>query len=275
MMNELEFFDNIKTYKFQANKSLGQNFLIKSDVAQVICSQLQLVDNDEVLEIGAGLGSLSYYLTKNKNVHITLIDIDDKMLIKLNENFSNLENVQIVRQNILTANLVNYTKIIGNLPYYITSGIIEHILLHAKNAKTIVLMTQKEVLAKLMPNTKTVSPLSLLLNYVSSVEPSIIVGRTNFVPVPHVDSVVFKIVPNENIKNIDNEKIYRLMCKIFLHKRKTILNCLYSLIDNKLQASQILEELNTDPLLRPEQLNIEFYIALYNKLNSLNISIIN
>ncbi len=273
-MNEIEFFNDIKTYKFQANKSLGQNFLVKCDVAKAICGQLSLEDGDNVLEIGAGLGSLSYYLVKNENVHITLIDIDDKMLIKLQNDFSNLENVSIARQNILTANLTNFTKIIGNLPYYITSGIIEHILLTAKNAKTIVLMTQKEVVAKLMPNTKTVSPLSLLLNHVASIEPSIIVGRSNFVPTPHVDSVVFKIVPNENIKNTDNEFIYRLMCKIFLHKRKTVLNCLSSLLSDKVLASNILKELNIDFLLRPEQLNIEQYIALYEKLTAENLFII-
>lgn len=267
-MNELEFFEDIKTYKFQANRSLGQNFLIKCDVAQVICSQLSLEDNDNVLEIGSGLGSLSYYLVKNQNVNITLIDVDERMLVKLTKDFGSLSNVTVKRQNVLTANLSSYTKIIGNLPYYITSGIIEHILLGAKNAKTIVLMTQKEVLAKLMPNTKDVSPLSLFLNYVASIEPSIIVGRNNFVPVPHVDSAVFKIIPNENIKNANNDYLYKLMCKIFLHRRKTILNCLASLLDDKALATLILKELKTDISLRPEQLGIEFYIALSNKLKS-------
>ena len=271
-MNELEFFENVKSYKFQANRSLGQNFLFKSDVAQVICSQLSLEDGDNVLEIGSGLGSLSFYLVKNENVNVTLIDVDERMLIKLTKDFGSLKNVSIKRQNILTAKLSSYSKIIGNLPYYITTGIIEHLLLNAVNAKTIVLMTQKEVLTKLMPNTKNVSPLSLLLNHVASIEPSIIVGRNNFVPTPHVDSAVFKVVPNENIKNPENEHIYKTMCKIFLHRRKTILNCLTSLLDDKAMAALILKELNCDPKLRPEQLSIEFYIALSNKLKSFDFA---
>ena len=91
--------------------------------------------------------------------------------------------------DILKHNLTGFNKIIGNLPYYITSGIIEKLLLDGKDTECMVLMTQKEVYPKLLSFNK--SPLSLFLNYVADISSPIDVGRNNFAPVPHVDSVVF------------------------------------------------------------------------------------
>ena len=259
-----EYFEQVKSYKFLANKSLGQNFLINSDVALNIVNQLDIAKTDKALEIGAGLGSLSYFLVNKCDV--TLIDIDERMLQFLNDNYSKIENVSIRRQNILKEDLSPYTKIIGNLPYYITSSIIEHILLNAVNAKKIVLMCQKEVYPKLLSSFK--SPLSLLLNYVSKISGPINVTRNNFTPVPHVDSVVFSLTPNENIKNKDNKLLSKLMTKLFLYRRKTILNSLSSLIKDKELSISFLNELNVDSNARAEQLDINFYLNLLKLLKS-------
>ena len=264
-MNKESYFENIKTYKFLANKSLGQNFLINPEIAEKIVKMLDLSRDDNVLEIGAGLGSLSIYLAESKS-HVELIDVDERMLTHLEKTFVNDENVVVRRQNILKEDCSNYSKIIGNLPYYITSGIIEHLLTNAFNAKTIVLMCQKEVYPKLL---KTfVSPLSILLNYVCDISSPVNVGRNNFVPIPHVDSVVFKLIPNKNIKNPDNKELLKLMQKLFLHRRKTILNCLQSVINDKAKSENILKGLDVDPQLRPEQLDINFYISLLKVLKS-------
>lgn len=264
-MNKESYFENIKTYKLLANKSLGQNFLINPEIAGKIVSLLELKDSDNALEIGAGLGSLSIFLCDSK-AKITLIDIDERMLSHLNQNFSNYENVLVKRENILKSDLSQYTKIIGNLPYYITSGIIEHILLNATKAEKIVLMCQKEVYPKLL---KTfISPLSLFLNHVCDISSPLNVGRNNFTPVPHVDSVVFTLTPNNNIKNPENKELLNLMQKLFLHRRKTILNCLQSTGLNKVEAEDILEKLNISPLLRPEQIDIDTYFHLLKALKS-------
>lgn len=264
-MNKNEYFDNVKSFKFLANKSLGQNFLINSEIAEIIVRKLELDDKDSVLEIGAGLGSLSIFLA-DSNSKIELIDIDERMLNHLNLTFENYKNVKVNRQNILKADLEGYTKIIGNLPYYITSGIIEHILLNAVNAKKIVLMTQKEVYPKLLKDFK--SPLSLLLNYVCDISTLLSVGRNNFTPVPHVDSVVFVLTPNEKIKEKDNKEVYDLMKQLFLHRRKNILNCLQNVTKDKQKAEEILNFMAVDKNLRPEQLNIDFYINLLKQLKS-------
>lgn len=264
-MTKEKYFENIKTYKLLANKSLGQNFLINVEIAEKIVQKLDLENDDNVLEIGAGLGSLSIFLA-DSNSHIDLIDIDERMLSHLEDAFKDKDNVAVRRQNILKQDLRGYTKIIGNLPYYITSSIIEHILVSAIDAKKIVLMTQKEVYPKLLNSSE--SPLSLLLNYVCDISQPIAVGRNNFSPIPHVDSVVFELIPNENIKNIENKELIKLMQQLFLHRRKTILNCLQSVTKDKEKANEILDDLGIDKMLRPEQLNINFYKSLLKQLKS-------
>lgn len=258
-MNEKEYFEKIKSYKLIANKSLGQNFLINPQVAEKIVSLLEINEKDRVLEIGAGLGSLSYFLEKSQGFSV-LIDVDERMLMFLNEQFSDSKNIEVNRQNIFKYDLTGFTKIVGNLPYYITSGIIEKLLLDAKDASIMVLMTQKEVYPKLLKTNK--SPLSLFLNYVADISSPIDVGRNNFAPVPHVDSVVFVVRPNENIKNSNNVQLFKTMKQLFLLKRKNILNNLTNLVKNKEKARSILEKMNVDTNKRPEELPIEFYINL-------------
>ena len=258
-MNEKEYFENIKSYKLLANKSLGQNFLVNQSVAEKIVKLLKIEEGDNILEIGAGLGSLSYFLAKSPG-KTELIDIDERMLTFLNEQFSEAKNVSIKRQNILKHDLSEFNKIIGNLPYYITSSIIEKLLLDGKDAQIIVLMTQKEVYPKLLSLNK--SPLSLFLNYVANISSPIDVGRNNFAPVPHVDSVVFTLVPNENIKNPNNLRLYKTMKQLFLLRRKNILNNLSNFVQSKEKAREILDKMGVDTNKRPEELPIEFYINL-------------
>jgi len=262
-MNEKEYFEQIKSYKLIANKSLGQNFLVNSQVAEKIVNLLEVNEKDKVLEIGAGLGSLSYFLAKTPG-NSELIDIDERMLMFLNEQYKDAQNVTVKRQNILKYDLTGFTKIIGNLPYYITSSIIEKLLLDGKDAQIMVLMTQKEVYPKLLKTNK--SPLSLFLNYVADISSVIDVGRNNFAPVPHVDSVVFVIKPNEKIKNPENEKLFKTIKQLFLLRRKNILNNLTNLVKNREKAIEILDKMGVDTNKRPEELPIEFYISLLKML---------
>ena len=262
-MSDKEFFESIKSYKLLANKSLGQNFLINPDIAKQIVRMLKIQAGDKVLEIGAGLGSLSYFLAKSPGKS-DLIDIDERMLTFLSDQFKDFENVEVKRQNILKCNLEGYNKIIGNLPYYITSSIIEKLLLDGQNVELMVLMTQKEVFPKLLRAHK--SPLSLFLNYVAEISYPTDVNRNNFAPIPHVDSVVFTLKPNKNIKNPDNLRLYKTMKQLFLLRRKNILNNLANFVQNKEKAREILEKMGVDSNKRPEELPVEFYINLLKML---------
>lgn len=265
MLDKAKYFEEVRSYKYIANKSLGQNFLVDSTVVEKIVQKLELTETDNTLEIGAGLGSLSYFLANEKGKKV-LIDIDEKMLQFLNEKFKNTPDLQVKRQNILKFELAEFSKIVGNLPYYITSGIVEHILLNAVNAKKIVLMCQKEVYPKLTK--ANISPLSLLLNYVSDISSPMNVSRNCFVPVPHVDSVVFELTTNENIKNQTNKGVYKLMSTLFLYRRKNILNCLCNVCQTREDAKSILEQCGLNENLRPEQLNITDFQKIYEVLKS-------
>lgn len=144
-MNKEQFFNDIKSFKFLANKSLGQNFLIDDKIASEIVNTLDVNENDNVLEIGSGLGSLSYFLVNSK-AKITLIDVDENMVNILKDKF---KDANILRVNILKYDISSFDKIIGNLPYYITTSIIEYLLLNGHSLKTATLMVQKEVYDKL------------------------------------------------------------------------------------------------------------------------------
>jgi len=265
MLSTDKYFELVKSYKLIANKSLGQNFLIDTKAAEEIVSKLEINESDSILEIGAGLGSLSYFLAKQQG-HKVLIDIDEKMLGFLQENYGNEPDFEVKRQNILKADLQGFSKIIGNLPYYITSGIIEYLLLHATDAKIMVLMCQKEVYPKLLSTNK--SPLSIILNYVCEISSPMNVGRNSFTPVPHVDSVVFTLKTNSNIQNEENKELYKLMTRLFLHRRKTILNCMSAIGKSKEESKEILRKAAISEMLRPEQLSIENYKTLLKVLKS-------
>ena len=121
-------------------------------------------------------------------------------------------------------------------------------------------MTQKEVYPKLLKS--NTSPLSLFLNYVADISSPMEVGKNNFAPIPHVDSVVFIITPNENIKNESNARLFKTMKQLFLLRRKNILNNLTNLVKDKEKAREILEKMKIDTNKRLEELGIEFYIDL-------------
>ena len=111
-MNEKEYFEKVKSYKLIANKSLGQNFLINPQIAEKIVDLLNLKEGDRALEIGAGLGSLSFFLAKSP-AESQLIDVDERMLMFLDEQFKDFKNIEVKRQNILKHNLSGFNKIIG------------------------------------------------------------------------------------------------------------------------------------------------------------------
>lgn len=268
-MDNKEFYETIKSYKLTANKSLGQNFLIDNDVALKIVSALKENENDTILEIGTGLGSLTYQLAKKSN-NITSIDVDENMINIANTIYKYPSNVVTKRENALKCDVSSYDLIIGNLPYYITSGIIEYLLLNATNAKRFVLMVQKEVYYRLIDK-KEKSPLSLLLSYVGKTNVVCNVTRNAFAPVPHVDSLCFVVELNEFVKDNNNKLLYKLMCALFLYRRKNILNCLTNLVKDKAVAQAILSEANILENIRPEALSINEYKNLLKILNNKSI----
>ncbi len=165
-MDKGKYFEKVKEYKLLAKHEVGQNFLCSEKDAERIVSLGEIKDTDKVLEIGSGAGSLSVFLA-DYSADSTLLDIDEGLVTKLQNDFEGYKNIHPVLGNALKADYSDYDVIIGNLPYYITSSLIEKIALEAKRCRKAVLMVQKEAFLRLSAKqgTDDYGPLPILLSY--------------------------------------------------------------------------------------------------------------
>lgn len=269
-MNIDHYFEGVKSYKLLAKHEVGQNFLVDPDAAKKVVDLLSLEKGDKVLEIGPGAGSLSVFLSESE-AEADLVDIDEGLIVKLKGDFEGKENVRPTLGNALKWDMSPYDKIVGNLPYYITSSLLERVLLTASNAKRAVFMVQKEALSRLVApqGTKDYGPLPILLAYRAKVKREFFVPRSSFSPEPHVDSVVFSL-EFRDYENSFLECFYALLTACFLHRRKTILNNLTGFLNGENDvANQALSLASIDPKKRPEQLSIEDFERLAKALEGL------
>lgn len=265
-MNKEEYFETIKEYKLLAKHEVGQNFLIDPDVCEKIVSCLEAKEGEQILEIGSGAGSLSYFLSLGP-AHAKLIDIDEGLVTKLQKDFQDNPFVEPSLGNAMRYDYASFDKIIGNLPYYITTGLIETALLEAKKATRMVFMIQKEAANRLLakPKEEDYTPFTIYLNYVAKVRRAFNVNRTCFSPAPHVDSTVLALDINQDTHNEEAIKMYHFAQKMFLNRRKTILNNLKAVVGDK--AGEILEEAKIKITARPEELSAADYLRLLTIVN--------
>ena len=265
-MNEESYFETIKEYKLMAKHEVGQNFLADPETSKKIVALADLNEKDYVCEIGSGAGSLSFYIAES-TAKADLLDIDEALVTKLQHDFLGQNKIHPMMKNVLKHDLHPYTKIIGNLPYYITSAIIEEILLTTEAQKA-VLMVQKEAYQRLVSpiGDKDYGPLPILLAYRASVKRNFIVARTNFVPAPHIDSLVFCLDFDSKSDLITARRLYSLTSALFLHRRKTILNNLGSYLKDFKKADGVLGSLGIQSQLRPEDISLQQYLSLAHQL---------
>lgn len=266
-MDKNAYFEKIAEYKLLAKHEVGQNFLVDSDLCEKIVSLADITIEDHVLEIGSGAGSLSYFIAQTKG-ESTLIDIDEGLVTKLQEDFEKDENVKVEQANVMRYDLSSFSKIIGNLPYYITSGIIEKIALGASSCSKAILMVQKEVFPRLNAKlgSKEYGPLPILLQYRGTLKKEIYAPRASFTPMPHVDSLVFSLSFNKNADMKVASNLYSLVSALFLHRRKTISNNLSSYLKDSEKAKEILQAVGIKENRRPEEISLEEYLSLLSRL---------
>lgn len=266
MINVDSYFENIRKYKLLAKHEVGQNFLVDKDAAEKIVSFAELKKTDRVLEIGPGAGSLSYFIAK-EGCQSDLVDIDEGLITKLSEDFAEEKNVHPIVGNALKWDFSPYTKVIGNLPYYITTSLLERVLLEGKNLIKGSFMIQKEAFMRITSKigSSDYGPLPILLSYRAITKKEMLVPRTSFLPSPHVDSVVFSLSFNET-SDVLPKNLYKILNAMFLHRRKTILNNLSSFVGDSSKAKGILEKTHIDPKERPENLSLPQYLSLTKEL---------
>lgn len=264
----------IREYSFRLHKRLGQNFLIDRNVAEKIISLISPREKDFFVEIGAGLGALTIPLARS-STRIMAIEIDKKLSAILKERTAEFKNVTVVQQDFLKTNFGNFPagikiRIIGNLPYYITTPIIEKLVENKRRIDDIHIMLQKEFANRLVAGPedgKDYSSISLFANYHFSVEKLFAVKKTCFWPMPEVDSVFLKFRRTALYSlEAKNEKLlFRIIRAAFSKRRKTILNSLAS-VDfaslGKEKIEAVLKKACISIDKRAEDLRLEDFIKL-------------
>ena len=251
--------------KFDYKKSLGQNFLKDNNIINKIVSSINPNSNDLIVEIGPGSGALTRKLV-NYDSDIICFEIDKRLEDILREIKSN--DLKIVFEDFLKIDLNNYINkeynhiyFIGNLPYYITSTIINRIV-DKYNPYEIVIMIQKEVAQRYMakPCNREYGSMSVFLQYNFDIKKICDVSKNCFEPIPKVDSMVIKLIKKDKDKNVDENKLYKLIKDSFKQKRKNLRNNLKSYNLEKLE--NILNQINKSLTNRAEELSVEDYIFI-------------
>lgn len=226
------------------NKSLGQNFLTSRNIAQKTVNTLDIQDNDLILEIGAGKGALTEFLVKT-NGRLIAIELDKRAIEILTEKFSSNQNLRIINKDIREISFLELykenkskkIKIIGNLPYYLSSEILFSILENKDYIEQVVIMIQKEVAKRILakPNSKEYGILSIATSLLSNVEHKFDVAPGNFFPKPKVFSSVIKLTPIENSIDIEEYRwIMKIVKQAFNQRRKILKNSLIKLLTREL-----------------------------------------
>lgn len=269
----------VREYSFRPHKRLGQNFLIDRNVAEKIISVISPSEKNFFIEIGSGLGALTIPLARS-SARITAIEIDKKLSSILKEKTTEFKNVTVVHQDFLKTNFANFPvgikiRIIGNLPYYITTPIIEKLVENKNRIDDIHIMLQKEFANRLVAGPedgKDYSSISLFVHYHFSVEKLFTVKKTCFWPVPEVDSVFLKL-RRTTLYSLEakNEKLlFRIIRAAFSKRRKTILNSLASVDFDSLGKEKIeavLKKAGISIEKRAEDLRLEDFVKLANIMN--------
>ena len=270
----VSFKHNIDKNSFKIKKFYGQNFISDENVIDKIVDKSEIDKDTLVIEIGPGIGSLTYKLAKCAGF-VLCYEIDKDVKPLLYENMSGVNNYKVNFIDFLKCDVsndlkeYNYKKIyvVANLPYYITTPIILKIIEDKINVDKIVVMVQKEVgdRFKAEPNSKDYGSLSVYLNYYYDVKKLMDVSRNIFVPKPNVDSIVVEFTKKKNNFVLNNEDLFfKLVRDSFTQKRKTLRNNLKGYDLDKI--NNILKKYNMDLSVRAEQLPIDIFVDIANNL---------
>ncbi|SKA76711.1 dimethyladenosine transferase [Caloramator quimbayensis] len=272
--------DIINHFGFKFNKNLGQNFLIDENILNKIIEGAQIQEEDCVIEVGPGIGTLTQAMAKHCK-RVVSVEIDDSLIEILKETLGNYENIKIIHGDALKVdfkrlieeeNLEN-VKVAANLPYYLTTPFITNILSQKTNIKSLTLMIQKEVADRIIAKTGSseYGSLSLLCSYYCDVKKIAKVSKNCFIPKPKVESMIIRmdIKDKPSIKVLDEALLFRVIRSAFNMRRKTLWNALkpLGLGDEKLKCA--LKNSGIDSLRRGETLSLEEFGKLSDEIKKL------
>ena len=273
----------VKKYNFAFRKKFGQNFLINAQVLEDILDSAGVSEEDTVLEIGPGIGTMTQYLAERAG-KVIAVEIDRSLLPILADTLSDYDNVKVINEDILKLDIEKLVKeenggkpikVVANLPYYITTSIIMALLERPVPLKSITIMVQKEVAERMQtgPGSKDYGALSLAVQYYA--DPVIVreVSPDCFMPSPTVTSTVIRLdrYSEPPVKPEDPAYMFRLIRASFNHRRKTLVNGLTtdpSLGLSKERVYDALEKMELRADIRGEKLTLEQYAELSDLLHA-------
>lgn len=274
----------LEKYGFSFKKSLGQNFLIDTNILQRIIDFAELdKEASGAIEIGPGIGALTEQLAKNSK-KVVAFEIDQRLLPILEDTLSPYKHVKVIHNDVLKADVgevieqefadIKDLMVVANLPYYVTTPIIMKLLEENLPIRGIVCMLQKEVADRIAakPGTKEYGSLSIAIQYYTVPETVMIVPKTVFIPQPNVDSAVIRLTRREKplVEVKDEEFFFTVTRASFAQRRKTLQNNLMSQLKNGKEKKELilsaLERANIDPKRRGETLSIEEFGRLSDEL---------
>jgi len=276
--NTTELIAWLKQNNFWTNKSLGQNFLVNPETVKKIIAAADIKTNDTIIEVGPGPGVLTDALLE-QNVQVIAIELDDRLIPHLQEKALANQNLLVVHADALKTKLPPEPyKVVANIPYYITSPLINHFLQpetpEELRPQTIILLVQKEVAQKICAKDGDHSVLSLQVQIFG--KPSIVdyVSKNNFFPAPKVDSAILKIEVFPKPAVSDTENFFKVIKAAFTQRRKTLSNSLRSVIHiEKEKLDELLANIKLKPTIRPQELSLAEWEKLIEalKLNGITL----
>ena len=265
----------IDLYDFKFKKSLGQNFLIDKNFVDKIVGAAE-IENQNVLEIGPGIGTITYEMAKLAK-KVVAIEIDQTLIPILEENLGEFENAKVINEDILKVDLKKLVeeefngesfKVVSNLPYYITTPIIEMLITTGIACEDMTIMVQKEVAERMVASEsdKEYSSLSVFIKFYTDAKVVINLPKSVFMPQPKIDSTILNLKLRLYDDKVNQDMLFKLVRAGFNKRRKTILNSLSDVVA-KDDLKLAFEKLNLAENLRAENLSLDDYINLANELS--------
>ena len=273
----------LERHGFTFKKSFGQNFLTDTNILQKIVDTAEVDDQVNVIQIGPGIGALTEFLAE-RAAEVMAFEIDHRLVPILADPLRDFDNVTVVNEDILKVDLAKHIqnfknpdlpiKVVANLPYYITTPILMHLIESGIPFSEFVVMMQKEVADRISakPNTKAYGSLSIAVQYYMTAKVAFIVPRTVFVPAPNVDSAILKMVRRpEPAAAVEDESFFFKVSKAsFTHRRKTLWNNLTGYFGKteeiKDKLTKALNQAGLSPSVRGEALGLEEFASLADAL---------
>ncbi len=275
----------LNKYKLVFQKKFGQNFLIDSHVLDKIIRAAEITDQDLVLEIGPGIGTLTQYLCENAR-EVIAVEIDRQLIPVLKDTLSAYDNITVLNEDILKVDLNSLVKernggrpikIVANLPYYITTPIIMELFEKHVPLSSITVMVQKEVADRMQakPGSKDYGALSLAVQYYAEPYIAANVPPNCFMPRPNVGSAVIRLKLHEKpmVEVTEEELLFKLIRASFNQRRKTLVNGLNNFTGLSFTKEQIITALKAEGLsenVRGEALTLDQFAGLANRLSDLD-----